>query len=103
MIRVTDDDFRYLMRLLTKRAVLWTEMIIDETLVFSDIAMEHHLHMDETVEHPVICQIGSSGYCLEWTQQAVQKVVASGFDEVNLNAECPSTRDAIGCGAREKY
>jgi len=63
------------------------EMIIDETLVFSDIAMEHYLHMDEIVKHLVICQIGSLGHCLEGMQ-----VVVVGFDEVNLNAVCLSTR-----------
>jgi len=87
MIRITYDDFGYFTRLLTKWVVLWMEMIIDETLVFSDIAMQHYLHMDEIVKHLVICQIGSLGHCLEGMQ-----VVVVGFDEVNLNAVCLSTR-----------
>jgi len=94
MIHIIYDDFCYLMHLLMKGAVLWREMIIDEMLVFSDIAMEHLLHMDAAVKHPVICQIGSSGHCLEWMPQAIQKVITAGFDKVNLNAECLSMQVA---------
>jgi tRNA-dihydrouridine synthase A len=96
MLDVTYRDFRYLARLLTKRAVLWTEMVVDDTLVFGDTDMvkNHYLEFDEA-EHPLICQIGSSGYNLEWTEDASKKVRDAGYDEINLNAECPSNKVAV--------
>ena len=96
MLDVTYRDFRYLARLLTKRAVLWTEMVVDDTLVFGDADMvkTHYLEFDEA-EHPLICQIGSSGFNLEWTEAASKKVRDAGYDEINLNAECPSNKVAV--------
>lgn len=96
MLDVTYRDFRYLARLLTKRAVLWTEMVVDDTLIFGDADMvkNHYLEFDKA-ERPLICQIGSSGFNLEWTEAASKKVRDAGYDEINLNAECPSNKVAV--------
>lgn len=36
MIDVTDVDFRYFMRLLSRRTVLWTEMLVDHTILYTE-------------------------------------------------------------------
>jgi tRNA-dihydrouridine synthase A len=56
MMAVSYTEFRYLMRLLSKHAVLWTEMIVDETLVHGDRPARHLEFSDE--EHPIVCQLG---------------------------------------------
>lgn len=98
MLDVSYREFRYLMRLLTKRAVLWTEMVVDETLFFSDNHADH-LFFDETCEHPIVCQIG--GNQPMWTAEAVKAMERYHYDEINLNMECPSNRvaDKRGFGA----
>ena len=88
MVGVTYSEFRFLLRLLTKRAVLWTEMIVDDTIKYTD-SLEQHLAI-ESVEHPVVCQLG--GRSPDYTREAVRLIVEDyGYDEVNLNAGCPSS------------
>lgn len=94
MLAVTYSEFRYLMRILTKRATLWTEMIVDETLVHID-KPEKKLEIHK-IEHPVVCQLG--GNHPEWTARSVVMVEQAGYDEVNMNAECPSN---LVCGRHE--
>jgi tRNA-dihydrouridine synthase A len=91
MMDVSYREFRHFMRLLTKRAVLWTEMVVDETLIFSD-NHDDHLYFDKTCEHPIICQLG--GNHPEWAANAVQAMEHYEYDEINLNMGCPSNRVA---------
>jgi tRNA-dihydrouridine synthase A len=91
MMDVSYREFRYFMRLLTKRAVLWTEMVVDETLIFSD-SHDDHLYFDKTCEHPIVCQLG--GNHPDWAVKAVQVMEDYGYDEINLNMGCPSNRVA---------
>lgn len=98
MLDVSYREFRYFMRLLTKRAVLWTEMVVDETLFFSDNHADH-LWYDVACEHPIVCQVG--GNQPMWASEAVKAVEGYDYDEINLNMECPSNRvaDKRGFGA----
>ena len=48
MLDVSYPEFRYLMRLLTQRAILWTEMIMDETLLFGTDAPLRQLQEEST-------------------------------------------------------
>lgn len=98
MLDVSYREFRYFIRLLTKRAVLWTEMVVDETLFFSDNPADH-LSFDEECEHPIVCQLG--GNQPAWAAEAVKAMERFHYDEINLNMECPSTRvaDKRGFGA----
>jgi tRNA-dihydrouridine synthase A len=89
MLDVSYREFRYFMRLLTKRAILWTEMIVDETLVYSQDPQQH-VFFEPSIEPPVICQLG--GCQPQHALVAVQ--VMKGYDEINLNMECPSNRVA---------
>jgi tRNA-dihydrouridine synthase len=88
MMEWTTFQFRYLVRLLSKRAKLYTEMVVDSTLNYSPRKMDFTL-FDE-VEHPVVFQLGGSNPSS--LAQAAKYVASRGFDEINLNCGCPSPR-----------
>lgn len=100
MMEVTYRDFRYFMRLLTRRAQLWTEMVVDDTLLHNlePQKCDRFLAFDKA-EHPVVCQLGGSDAAK--LTQAAEVVERYGYDEVNLNCGCPSSRVAgkgeFGC------
>jgi tRNA-dihydrouridine synthase A len=90
MLDWTDKHCRYLHRLLTRRARLYTEMVTTGALLHGGLAGERrHLRMD-ACEHPVALQLGGS--------DAVELAVCArigqrwGYDEINLNCGCPSDR-----------
>ena len=57
MLDWTDRHCRYFMRLMTKRARLYTEMVTAPAILFGN--RDLLLKFDET-EHPVACQLGGS-------------------------------------------
>lgn len=92
MLHVSTFEFRNFMRILTRKATLWTEMVVDETLVFSGQSRDQlapHLHKND-VENPIVCQIG--GIDADYSAQATQLVESYGYNEINLNMDCPSER-----------
>jgi len=103
MIRISNREFRQLIRILSKRCILWTEMVVDETIYYCSRSkssssgainrekVDVHLDYDRSVEHPIVCQIGG----IDPLHTAfTSKMVAEdyGYDEVNLNMGCPSDR-----------
>eukprot|EP00915_Cephaloidophora_sp_WS-2016_P007917 GHVH01010941.1.p1 GENE.GHVH01010941.1~~GHVH01010941.1.p1 ORF type:complete len:588 (+),score=85.44 GHVH01010941.1:198-1961(+) len=58
MLAVTDRHFRYMCRLLSRRAQLWTEMVVDATLINCPNIWEHLAF--RPVERPLVCQLGGS-------------------------------------------
>lgn len=91
MMDGTDRHCRYLHRLLSRRARLYTEMIVVEAILRGDAA--RHLEFDP-VEHPVALQIGGSEP--KKLAEAARLGEAFGYDEVNLNVGCPSDRVQSG-------
>lgn len=87
MMDWTTSDYRVFARLLSRRALLYTEMITTGALLFGD--RERFLRHQE-VEHPVALQLGGSDRN-ELAQCAVFAENA-GYDEVNINVGCPSDR-----------
>ena len=92
MMGCTDRHARYLMRLISRRARLYTEMIPTGALLRGDA--ERALRFDPA-EHPVAIQLGGSepadlARCARLAEEA-------GYDEVNLNVGCPSPRVQRGC------
>jgi tRNA-dihydrouridine synthase A len=87
MLDWTDRHCRYFHRLLTKQAVLYTEMVTTGALLYGDVA--RHLRFNEQ-EHPVALQLGGS----EPEALARCAVLGAewGYDEINLNCGCPSER-----------
>jgi tRNA-dihydrouridine synthase A len=87
MMDWTDRHCRYLHRLLTRRALLYTEMLTTGAVLHGDRA--RLLRFDPS-EHPVAVQIGG---CDPGALAASARICAdAGFDEINLNVGCPSER-----------
>lgn len=87
MMDWTDRHCRYFHRLLTRRALLYTEMVTTGALIHGDVP--RHLRFDAE-EHPVALQLGGS----EPTELAHCAKLGEdwGYDEINLNCGCPSER-----------
>jgi tRNA-dihydrouridine synthase A len=96
MMERTDRHFRFLMRLVSPNARLYTEMITSSALLHGDAS---RLLVFDPSEHPVAIQLGGSdpGALSDAARLAAQ----SGYDEINLNVGCPSSRVQAGdFGAR---
>ncbi len=91
MMDWTDRHCRYLHRLLTKRTLLFTEMVTSAAIVHGD--RERLLGFRE-VEHPVAVQLGGSDPAE--LAEATRIAAVFGYDEVNLNVGCPSDRVQSG-------
>jgi len=87
MMDWTDRHCRYFHRLLSRHALLYTEMMTTGALVHGDVP--RHLDFNPE-EHPVALQLGGSdaaelAHCARLGEQW-------GYDEINLNCGCPSER-----------
>jgi tRNA-dihydrouridine synthase A len=91
MMDWTDRHCRFFHRQLTRRALLYTEMIVADAAIHGD--RERLLGFDP-VEHPVALQLGGSepGKLAE----AARIGADFGYDEINLNVGCPSDRVQSG-------
>lgn len=87
MMAWTDRHCRYLLRLYSPHALLFTEMVTTGALLQGN---QWHLLDHSEAEHPLALQLGGNdpSALAECTRQAE----ARGFDEVNLNVGCPSPR-----------
>lgn len=87
MLDWTDRHCRYFHRLLTKQALLYTEMVTTGALLNGDV--ERHLRFN-AFEQPVALQLGGS----EPKEMAACARLAEdyGYAEVNINVGCPSER-----------
>lgn len=91
MIDWTDKHFRYFIRLLTKNAVLYTEMITTGAVLHGD---QEYLLAYNPEEHPVALQLGGSDP--DALAKSAKIAKAYGYDEINLNVGCPSKRVQSG-------
>jgi tRNA-dihydrouridine synthase A len=87
MMDWTDRHCRFFHRLLTRRALLYTEMITTGAVLHGDRRRLLRFHQ---AEHPVALQLGGS----DPRDLAESARIAEdfGYDEVNLNVGCPSDR-----------
>ena len=88
----TDRHARYLLRLLSRRARLYTEMIPAGALLHGNA--ERALRFDPA-EHPVAVQVGGADPAE--LARCAARAERAGYDEVNLNVGCPSPRVQRGC------
>jgi len=91
MMDYTDRHCRYLHRLISKHALLYTEMVTARALIHGD--NERLLNFDAS-EHPVALQLG--GAVPEELAAAAELGANRGYDEINLNVGCPSDRVQSG-------
>jgi tRNA-dihydrouridine synthase A len=87
----TDRHCRYFHRQLSRHALLYSEMIVDRAIIFGK--RERFLRFN-SIEHPVALQLGGNDPKL--LAEATKIAVDFGYDEVNLNVGCPSTRVKSG-------
>lgn len=91
MMDWTDRHCRYFLRLITRHARLYTEMITAPALAHGDVP--HHLDFDPA-EHPLALQLGGSDPVE--LAHAARLGERWGYDEINLNCGCPSERVQTG-------
>jgi tRNA-dihydrouridine synthase A len=91
MMDWTDRHCRVLHRTLSRRALLYTEMVTTGAVLHGD--REKLLGFDP-VEHPVALQLGGSDPAD--LAAAARIGAAFGYDEINLNVGCPSDRVQSG-------
>ena len=87
MMDWSDRNCRFFHRLLTRRTLLYTEMVTTGALIHGDVP--RHLRYNAE-EHPLALQLGGSepadlAHCAQLGEQW-------GYDEINLNCGCPSER-----------
>ena len=87
MMDWTDRHCRYFHRLMSARALLYTEMVTTGALLHGDAP---RFLAFQGQEHPVALQLGGSDPKALAT--AARMAQAAGYDEVNLNCGCPSDR-----------
>ena len=86
MLDWTDKHCRYFHRLLSRHAVLYTEMVTTGAIIHGS---GDYLAFNEQ-EHPLVLQLGGSepaemAHCARLAEQR-------GYDAVNINVGCPSDR-----------
>ena len=87
MMGWTDRHYRFMMRLITKQTLLYTEMIHAKAILKGN---QDKLLSTSEVEHPVALQIGGNNK--KELKECVQIAHRYGYDEINLNVGCPSPK-----------
>jgi tRNA-dihydrouridine synthase A len=95
MMDWTDVHYRQLARLMSRHTWLYTEMVVDSTLI-------HNPEIDRFLwfppeQRPIVCQLGGSNPA--HLARAAEMVGRYGYDEINLNCGCPRCKgNAWGMG-----
>tara|TARA_Y100000389_G_C17467560_1_gene527007 strand:+ start:4554 stop:5519 length:966 start_codon:yes stop_codon:yes gene_type:complete len=90
MVGRTDKYFRKLARIISPNVVLFTEMITVDSLIRGSFK-EYYIRDSE---HPLIVQI--AGNDKNKFIQCAEIISEQGFDEINLNIGCPSSKVVKG-------
>ncbi|MGB6427343.1 MAG: tRNA dihydrouridine(20/20a) synthase DusA [Methyloceanibacter sp.] len=91
MMEWTDRHCRYFLRLLSRRTLLYTEMVTADAVLRGD---RKRLLQFNPAEHPVALQLGGSDS--QGLAEAARIGTELGYDEINLNVGCPSDRVQAG-------
>ena len=87
MMQYTDMHDRYLLRLISKKIFLYTEMVTTGAILYGKCF--HQLEFNKE-EHPVAIQLGGSD--IDDLVESSKIAEDYGYDEINLNVGCPSDR-----------
>ena len=91
MMGVTTPSARYMYRLISKEAILFTEMIASQALHRGDFKK---MLRKETIESPVVLQVGGSDInLLKYSTELANK---HNYQGINLNVGCPSKKVSQG-------
>jgi tRNA-dihydrouridine synthase A len=87
MLDWTDRHERYFLRLMSRHAYVYSEMVTTGALIYGD--RDRHLQFNQQ-EQPIVLQLGGSdpkdlAECAKMAQDY-------GYNEVNINVGCPSER-----------
>lgn len=96
MVEWTDPHYRMLMRGLTKRTVLYTEMVVDDA-VLNTPNLDFIIGREIDASPSVIQLGGSSSETLALAAERCEQYSNGSFNEINLNCGCPSQRVAKKC------
>ena len=96
MMGWTNRHARYFLRLISRHALLYTEMVNTGALLHNrqTVGSQKRLLAHHESEHPVALQLGGSDP--QALAQCAFMAEDAGFDEVNLNVGCPSDRVKSG-------
>lgn len=91
MLDRTDRHYRYFMRLITEKTLLYTEMVTTKSIIHGN---QERLLGYHNCEHPIAVQLGGDDpaelvHCAKLCEDL-------GYDEINLNVGCPSDRVQSG-------
>ena len=91
MMEWTDRHCRYFLRRISRRCLLYTEMVTTGAVLQGDRGRLLRFHPDE---HPLALQLGGSDPLA--LAECARIAESLGFDEINLNVGCPSDRVQSG-------
>ena len=91
MMDCTDRHYRMLMRCLTQHTLLYTEMVTADAIIHGD---REYLLGFNPEEKPLVLQLGGSDS--RTLALAATIAEAYGYDGINLNVGCPSSRVQAG-------
>ncbi len=92
MMDCTDKHFRMIMRKISSKALLYTEMIVAQSLIYTN-KKENFLDFNNE-EHPISIQFGGDDPKI--LKEAARMAQDWGYDEINFNVGCPSPRVCSG-------
>lgn len=92
MLHYTDQYCRYFYRQLTKKTLLYTEMVTTHEMLYKN----NHNHIKYTPyhQHPIAIQI--AGNNIQDLTKCAEIAYIMGFNEINLNIGCPSKKAQLG-------
>lgn len=91
MMDWTDRHYRFFMRQITKKTLLYTEMINMGAILHGE---KNHILDFSAIEKPLVLQIGGDNP--KKLAECAKIVESWGYDEINLNVGCPSERVQSG-------
>jgi tRNA-dihydrouridine synthase A len=91
MMDWTDRHCRYLHRQISRKTLLYTEMVVADAIIHGP---RDRLLAHDVSEHPLALQLGGSDPAK--LAEAVRIAEPYGYDEINLNVGCPSDRVQSG-------
>ncbi|PJZ83754.1 tRNA dihydrouridine(20/20a) synthase DusA [Leptospira harrisiae] len=92
MMDWTDRYFRFFMRIISKHALLYTEMVTTGAILRGK---DNHRYLDfSKEEHPIALQLGGDSPLA--LAECAKIGESCGYNEINLNVGCPSDRVQSG-------